>query len=140
MTSKRETIMAAIEARIETATALVVRRQARGDEDAHVLPSDLPAIVMEMRRDVSKSANEQTERTLEIDIAIYSTGQSRVTDADALAAQIVPAVLARGADLPGVRIREGDTVWTFQNDAEDPVLLTSIALSVAYKTLHNSIN
>jgi hypothetical protein len=97
--------------------------------------------VIEMRRDAAESANEVTKRTLEFDLSIYTAGDTRAADADALIEDLIPAILAQAADLQKAVVREGDTTWTQeQSGSSTPILRTSIAITIKYRTTTNSID
>lgn len=137
--SKREVIMAALEHRIRAVHTGTLRRDGRGNDDITMRPADLPAIVLEMRRDSAKSVNEQTDRTIEVDLAIYTTGANRLVDADALLETVMGALLSQGVGLAGVRLREGDTTWETVGEPDMPILRTAVELMVSYRTDYNSI-
>ncbi len=136
MSSRRETILAALLARINAATSVTALMRGRESDDFRLLPNELPAVVIEKQRDSAKAENDNSIRTLEIEVAIYTANDDPA--ADTLNQTTVAAVLAIKSDLPGVRIREGATTWE-DIPAEQPILRTSVEFAIGYRTDFNSI-
>lgn len=134
--SRRETILAALLARVKAATTAEVLMRGREADDFRLAPDELPAVVIEKRRDAAKAENDNSIRTLEIEVAIYTANDDPA--ADTLNQSIVAAVLAIKSDIPGVRIREGATAWE-DTPTEQPILRTSVEFVISYRTDSNSI-